>query len=72
MSSAAHTRPLPDGRLARATIEPDTRATLLAAAARVLSEEGPAALTVRRVAEAVNAVAKMAYSRPSTCTASPV
>lgn len=62
MSSAAHTRPLPDGRLARATIEPDTRATLLAAAARVLSEEGPAALTVRRVAEAVNASTKLIYT----------
>lgn len=39
-----------------------TRAILLAAAATVLGEEGPAALTVRRIAEAVNASTKLIYT----------
>ena len=62
MSSATNTRLLLDIRAARATMEADTRATLLAAAARVLSEEGPSALTVRRVADSVNASTKMIYT----------
>jgi AcrR family transcriptional regulator len=51
-----------DLRAARAAMEADTRAALLAAAAAVLSEEGPAALTVRRVAEQVNGSTKMIYT----------
>jgi AcrR family transcriptional regulator len=62
VNSALNTRLLLDIRAARATMEADTRATLLAAAARVLSEEGPSALTVRRVAESVNASTKMIYT----------
>lgn len=62
MSSARNARLLPDIRAARATMEADTRATLLAAAARVLSEEGPSALTIRRVADLVNASTKMIYT----------
>ena len=52
--NAGAPNPHGDLRAARAAMEADIRATLLSAAARVLSEEGPAALTVRRVAEAVN------------------
>jgi len=62
MSSASTRRLLTDIRAARATMEADTRATLLAAAARILSEDGPSALTVRRVAEEVNASTKMIYT----------
>src|SRR3546814_3288943 len=47
----------------RATYRDETRSAILAAAARILSEEGPAALTVRRVAEVVNASTKMIYTR---------
>lgn len=39
-----------------------TREAILAAAATVLSEEGPAALTIRRVAQAVNASTKVIYT----------
>ncbi|MFB9051274.1 TetR-like C-terminal domain-containing protein [Sphingobium indicum] len=46
----------------RATYRDETRSAILAAAARILSEEGPAALTVRRVAEVVNASTKMIYT----------
>lgn len=62
MSSSADGGRLGDVRAVRAAMETDTRATLLAAAAVVLSEEGPSALTVRRVAEAVNASTKMIYT----------
>lgn len=40
----------------------DTREAILAAAAAVLSEEGVSALTVRRVAQAVNASTKVIYT----------
>ncbi len=43
-------------------MEAETRATLLLAAATLLSDEGPAALTVRRVAERANASTKMIYT----------
>jgi AcrR family transcriptional regulator len=43
-------------------MEVETRWTLLSAAATLLSEEGPGALTVRRVAETVNASTKMIYT----------
>ncbi|AEG51390.1 regulatory protein TetR [Sphingobium chlorophenolicum L-1] len=46
----------------RATYRDETRSAILAAAARILSEEGPEALTVRRVAEVVNASTKMIYT----------
>ncbi|KKW91581.1 TetR/AcrR family transcriptional regulator [Sphingobium chungbukense] len=62
MSSAPEVRRLGDVRAARAAMETDARASLLAAAAVVLSEEGPSALTVRRVAETVNASTKMIYT----------
>lgn len=52
-----------DLRLARAGFDADTRAAVLVAAARILREEGPAALTVRRVAEQVNASTKVIYTR---------
>jgi AcrR family transcriptional regulator len=51
-----------DIRAARAAMEADTRAALLAAGAKVLSEEGPSALTLRRVADAVNCSTKMIYT----------
>lgn len=52
-----------DLRLARAEFDADTRAAVLVAAARILREEGPAALTVRRVAERINASTKVIYTR---------
>jgi AcrR family transcriptional regulator len=51
-----------DVRAARAANEADIRATLLIVAATVLSEEGYAALTTRRLAEAVNASTKVIYT----------
>jgi AcrR family transcriptional regulator len=61
------TAPVPatlvDLRLARAGFDADARAAMLVAAARILREEGPAALTVRRVAERVNASTKVIYTR---------
>jgi AcrR family transcriptional regulator len=62
MKSAAAARRLGDVRAVRAAMENDTRAVLLDAAAVLLSEEGPSALTVRRVADAVNASTKMIYT----------
>ena len=62
MNAAPDASLLRDVRAARAAMETETRATLLAAAAVVLSEEGPSALTVRRVADAVNASTKMIYT----------
>lgn len=59
---SAAIRSISDVRASRAAMEADIRASLLAAAARVLTEEGPAALTVRRVAEAVNASTKLIYT----------
>ncbi|KEQ53887.1 TetR/AcrR family transcriptional regulator [Sphingobium chlorophenolicum] len=53
---------LGDVRAVRAAMETDMRAVLLGAAAVLLSEEGPSALTVRRVADAVNASTKMIYT----------
>lgn len=50
-------------RAARSAMEAESRATLLFAAATLLSEEGPAALTVRRVAERANASTKMIYTQ---------
>jgi AcrR family transcriptional regulator len=52
---------LPDVRVAHAAMETATRDSLLEAAARVLAEEGPSALTVRRVADSVNGTTKMIY-----------
>lgn len=51
-----------DLRTARASLREDTRSSILAAAASLMSEEGVAALTVRRVAEAVNASTKVIYT----------
>jgi AcrR family transcriptional regulator len=62
VSSVSSKRLLSDIRAARLTMEADTRAALLGAAARVLREEGPSVLTVRRVADAVNASTKMIYT----------
>lgn len=53
---------LGDVRSMRTALEADTRATLLMAAATLLSDEGPSALTVRRVAESVNGTSKMIYT----------
>lgn len=55
-------RILADVRAARAATDADIRATLLSVAASVLSEEGPSALTTRRLAEAVNASTKVIYT----------
>lgn len=55
-------RSISDVRASRAAMEADIRASLLAAAAKILSEEGPAALTVRHVADAVNASTKLIYT----------
>ncbi|NML87597.1 TetR/AcrR family transcriptional regulator [Sphingobium sp. TB-6] len=49
-------------RAARSALEAETRSTLLSAAAALLSEEGPGALTVRRVAETAGASTKMIYT----------
>lgn len=51
-----------DFRKARAALRLDTRQAILAAAAKVLSHEGPSALTIRRVAQAVNASTKVVYT----------
>lgn len=59
---SATIRSISDVRASRAAMEADIRASLLAAAAKILSEEGPAALTVRHVAEAVNASTKLIYT----------
>lgn len=53
---------LGDVRAVRTAMEADTRAALLMAAATLLSEEGPSALTVRRVADSVNGTSKMIYT----------
>jgi len=64
-------RVLADTRPARAATEVETRAVLLSAAASILSEEGTAALTVRRLADAVHASTKMRGCwRPCTGTSS--
>ncbi len=49
----------PDVRLARAGLDADTRAPVPVVAPRILRQEGPAAFTVRRVAERVNASTKV-------------
>ena len=54
--------PGPDLRRARAELDLNARATILSAAAAVLQDEGPAALTVRRIAEAVNTSTKAIYT----------
>ena len=51
-----------DIRAARTAMEMEARSTLLSAAATLLSREGPAALTVRRLAEAVNTSTKTIYT----------
>lgn len=53
---------LGDVRSMRAAMEADMRSTLLMAAATLLSDEGPSALTVRRVADSVNGTSKMIYT----------
>lgn len=54
--------PLIDARSAREALREDIRESVLVAAARLLQQEGGAALTVRRVAEAVNASTKVVYT----------
>ncbi|PWR23037.1 TetR/AcrR family transcriptional regulator [Zavarzinia compransoris] len=51
-----------DARQTRADLREDLRAALLAAAARILSEEGLGALTVRHLAEKVNVSTKAVYT----------
>jgi AcrR family transcriptional regulator len=53
---------LGDIRAPRTAMEAETRAILLGAGATILSEEGPLALTVRRVAASVGASTKMIYT----------
>lgn len=51
-----------DARQQRADMREDLRAALLAAAARILSEDGLGALTLRRLAERVNVSTKAVYT----------
>lgn len=51
-----------DARQSRADLREDLRAALLAAAARLLSEQGWGALTLRRLAETVNVSTKAVYT----------
>lgn len=51
-----------DLRGTRARMRADSRRAILVAAARVLREQGQSALTVRRVAQAVNASTKVIYT----------
>lgn len=51
-----------DLRRARAALDLNARATILSAAAAVLQDEGPAALTIRRIAQAVNTSTKAIYT----------
>ena len=51
-----------DVKDARDRLKVETRAALLGAAARILAEEGLAALTVRRAASEVGASAKLVYT----------
>lgn len=51
-----------DVKDARDRLKAETRAALLAAAGRILADEGLAALTVRRVAGEVGASAKLVYT----------
>jgi AcrR family transcriptional regulator len=53
---------LGDIRAPRTAMEVETRAILLRAAATILSEEGPLALTVRRLAASVGGSTKMIYT----------
>jgi AcrR family transcriptional regulator len=54
--------PVVDFRQAQEELRQTLRQGMLDAATRLLSEEGPAALTVRRVAEAVNCSTTLLYS----------
>lgn len=54
--------PITDVRSARENLREDVRRSVLLAAAQILLEEGPTALTVRRVADAVNASTKVVYT----------
>lgn len=51
-----------DARQSRADMREDLRAALLAAAARILTEEGLSALTVRHLAQRVNVSTKAVYT----------
>ena len=51
-----------DARQSRADMREDLRAALLAAAARILTEEGLGALTVRHLAQRVNVSTKAVYT----------
>lgn len=51
-----------DARQSRAELREDLRAALLAAAARLISEEGLGALALRRLAERVNVSTKAVYT----------
>lgn len=62
MSVRTDVKALRDVRAARSAMEAETRDALLAAAALVLSEEGPSALTLRRVADTVNTSTKTIYT----------
>jgi AcrR family transcriptional regulator len=62
MTTTARSTRFGDVRAVRSVMETDTRALLLNAAAALLSEQGPSALTVRRLASAVNGSTKMIYT----------
>jgi AcrR family transcriptional regulator len=54
--------PIRDFKAARVAMGSDTRSSLLVAAINILKRDGPNALTVRRVAEEVNASTKLIYT----------
>jgi AcrR family transcriptional regulator len=62
MTVSAQTDLPVDLRRARAEFDLSARAAILSGAAAVLQDEGPAALTVRRIAEAVNTSTKAIYT----------
>lgn len=62
MTSAPDTARFGDFQAVRTAMAADTRSVLLHAAATMLSEAGPSALTIRRLADAVNASTKVIYT----------
>ena len=65
MNSASSQTPSPDQcdlRRARAELRNDMRGSILNAAAAILRQDGPAAVTIRAVAIAVNASTKVIYT----------
>ena len=62
MTKVPDTARFGDVQAVRTAMAADTRSVLLHAAAAMLSEAGPSALTIRRLADAVNASTKVIYT----------